>query len=297
MRFVTFDDGAGARAGVLAPAGDRVLDLAHPSVAGGLCGAEPQVLALIDAGLERVVAALRPETAPEAAWRPRAAVRLLAPLPRPRRIAAVAYNYRDAIAERGLDLPPEPVLFEKHPETVVGPDALVVLPPGIGGVTYEAELAAVIGRPARDVPVADALDFVAGYFAFNDVSASEIIRAERSFDRGKNFPTFGPSGPWLASADEIPDPQALSVRMSVSGVVRQASTTAQMLFGVAELIAFLSARGDGLKVGDVIATGTPAGVAPAQVPPTWIRPGDSLTVEVEGLGVLMNPVVEGSPAS
>lgn len=295
MRFVTFDDGAGARAGLLAPEGDRLLDLAHPAVAGGLGGVAPQLLALVEAGLDRVVGALRPEDAPEDAWRPLADASLLAPLPRPHRIAAVAYNYRDAIAERGLALPDAPVLFEKRPETVVGPGATVFLPPGIGGVTYEAELAAVIGRPARHVKAEQALDHVAGYFAFNDVSASAIIRADGNFERGKNFPTFGPSGPWLASADEISDPHALSVRMTVSGVVRQMSSTAQMLFGVAELIAFLSDRGDGLRAGDVIATGTPAGVAPAQVPPTWIRPGDSLEVEVEGLGVLVNPVVEGSP--
>lgn len=295
MRFVTFRDPGGARAGLLSGTGagadDRVVDLGHAALRDRIGGSEPQIQALVESGIESVVEALSREEIPGEAWRPLPEVELLAPLPRPRRIFAAAHNYRDALAERGMALPEAPVVFAKNPLTVVGPGTPVLLPPGIGGVTYEAELAAVIGSRARNVKPERALAHVAGYFVFNDVSASEVIRADGNFDRGKNFPTFGPSGPYFATADEIADPQRLAIRLTVNDCVRQDSSTALMLFGVAELISRLSAD-PGLEPGDVIATGTPAGVASVQTPPTWIRPGDIMATTVEGLGTLVNPVRE-----
>jgi 2-keto-4-pentenoate hydratase/2-oxohepta-3-ene-1,7-dioic acid hydratase in catechol pathway len=175
---------------------------------------------------------------------------------------------------------------------VIGPEQPIVLPQGIGGVTYEAELAVIIGRKASRIDKEHALDHVAAYGVFNDVSASELIRSDGHFNRGKNIPTFGPFGPFIASSDEMPDPHALRVGLNVDGKILQNGSTRDMLFDIAALISYLSQRGT-LEPGDVIATGTPAGVAPVQRPPTWLQPGTTVSTWVEGLGNLVNPVIEG----
>ena len=294
-RFVTSQPAGPTRAGVHPGAGagahDRICDLAHPAMRAAMAGVEPRLEAMIDAGLARVAGSIAEAGLAEAAMLPRAAVVLLAPM-RPRRIFGIAHNYHCALAERGVPAPADPVLFMKDGATVIGPGEAIVLPPGVGGCTYEVELAAVIGSMATDVPVADALSHVVAYGIFNDISASEIIRRDGSFERGKNLPTFGPFGPFLATVDEVADPQRLDLELLVDDAVRQRSSTAQMLFGVAELVSRIS-RSTTLRPGDVIATGTPAGVAPVQKPPTWLRPGDRLRATVMGLGCLENPVVEG----
>jgi 2-keto-4-pentenoate hydratase/2-oxohepta-3-ene-1,7-dioic acid hydratase in catechol pathway len=254
----------------------------------------PQLDALLEAGLDRTMRAISERELPEAAKCPLGSVRLLAPLSRRGRIYGLAHNFRDAVAERGMEPPAEPVLFMKEASSIVGPGEPIVLPADIGGVTYEAELAAVIGTRAANVSRDDALRYVAGYVAFNDVSASELIKREGRFDRGKNLPSFGPTGPFLATADEISDPQNVPIRLDVDGTVLQDGSTATMLFDLAWLIAFLSAR-QPLDPGDVIATGTPAGVAAMRKPQTWLQPGQTVTVRVGGLGTLSNPVVEGPP--
>lgn len=298
MRFVTFDHEGTQRAGVLvgnaSNSADGIYDLAQASMAAALGGVAPQVSALIEAGLDRVVTAIARRGLAESARLALGEVSLLAPIPRPRRIIGIAHNYRDALRERGMDAPAAPVVFIKKPETVIGPGAAVVLPAGIGGVTYEAELAVVIGKGGADIPSDEALSHVAAAGVFNDVSASELIKKDGRFDRGKNLPTFGPFGPFLATVDELRDLQKLPVRFELDGVVLQDSSTEQMLFGVAELIAYLS-RESALEAGDVIATGTPAGVAPVRRPPTWIRPGAQMCASVAGLGKLCNPVIEGAP--
>lgn len=293
MRFVTFrekgQEGGPARAGVLT--GEAVCDLAHPAMLGALGGVAADVGALVVAGLAGMATAIaRHGLAPDAC-RPLGGLRLLAPYV-PGRIFGFAHNYTDAIAERGAAPPAEPTLFMKDPRSVIGPGDPIVLPAGIGGVTYEAEVAAVIGTRAEGVSPADALSYVAAYAVFNDISASEMIRREGSFDRGKNLPGFGPFGPFLVTADEVPDPQALRLGLTSNGTVRQDGTTATMLFGVAALVSILSHQGF-LLPGDLIATGTPAGAAPAQKPPTWIQPGDTLCAWAEGLGSLTNPVIRG----
>lgn len=291
MRFVTFRDAEGARAGVL-PEGrdDVVLDLAHPAVAAALGGRQAAVGTLIAHGLDDVVARLAAAGTPDGALLPLSEVTLEAPFTL-RRVFGIAHNYRCALAERGMPHPEKPVLFMKDPGTTVGPGAEVVLPKGVGGCTYEAELAVVIGRRADKVSHAEARRYVAGYSIYNDVSASEIIRADGAFERGKNVATFGPLGPWLASADEIPDPHALAITLEVGGAVRQNGTTADLLFDVDALISILS-QDRPLEPGDLIATGTPAGVAPVQTPQTWLVPGTIMRATVEKLGVLENPVVE-----
>ncbi|WP_296524280.1 fumarylacetoacetate hydrolase family protein [Rhodoplanes sp.] len=291
---MTFEHGGAARAGVLEagrPGDDEtVVDLGHAALR-DIVGPDPSMLALITAGLDRIEARLAGAAVPAAARLPRADVRLLAPLPRPGRIVGVAHNYRDAIAERKIPAPETPVVFIKESATVIGPDDAVVLPAGIGGVTYEGELAAVIGRRAVAVATDAALSHVAGYCTCNDISASAVIRADGHFRRGKNFPTFFPLGPVLVSASDIPDPQRLRITLTMDDATLQNGSTADMLFSVAELIAILSAE-QPLEPGDIIATGTPAGVAPMRTPPTWLRPGAVLTTEVEGLGRLVNPITE-----
>lgn len=302
MRFVTFEEGGTVRAGVLygAPGeGETLVDLADPVFADCLGDTPPDLLAMIAAGLGPIASRI----AQRLAERPGAGtlgpvagegLRLLAPIPAPPRIIGAAHNYACALKERGLPPPEAPVLFDKHPSTVVGPDAPVILPVGVGGITYEAELAVVIGRRAEAAAVEDVLYHVAGYTLFNDVSASEIIRADGGFERGKNFPTFGPMGPWLATADAFDPSQGQRVTLSVDGTFRQDGTVSDLLFGVAELIAYLS-RDAALEPGTVIATGTPAGVAPVQTPPTWLQPDCVMITAIEGLGQLRNPVQSEVP--
>ena len=296
MRFVSFTLAGEARAGVLigdgSGANDVVVDLAHPAMKDALRGTAPQMQALIEAELSKTVDLITAHGLAEAAKLPLESVKLLAPLPTPGRIFGIAHNYRDALAERGMAAPEKPVLFMKVPHTIAAPGQAIVLPAGIGGVTYEAELAAVIGVRAQNVSVDRALDHVAGYGCFNDISASEIIKADGHFDRGKNFATFGPFGPFLASRDEVVDPQSLLVSLTVDGKTLQSGSTKDMMFGVADLVSYLSHQ-TVLEPGDIIATGTPAGVAALHKPPAWLKPGSTVQMQVEGLGRLSNPIVEG----
>lgn len=213
------------------------------------------------------------------------------PIPRPGKIVAVGLNYRDHAAESGGDLPASPMIFAKFPSSMIASGEPILLPPGCDRVDYEAELAVVIGRQAREVPVQEALDHVLGYTALNDVSDRAAQFAEGQFVRAKSYDTFTPIGPRLTPAAEIPDPQRLAVRCWLNGELVQDGTTADMVFGVAELISFLS-HTITLEVGDVIATGTPAGVGVFRDPPLFLRHGDTVTVEIEGIGRLVNPVAE-----
>ncbi|HZA83453.1 MAG TPA: fumarylacetoacetate hydrolase family protein [Actinomycetes bacterium] len=221
--------------------------------------------------------------------RPLAEVPLLAPVPRPGKIICVGLNYRDHARETGQDIPKEPVLFPKYANSVVGHGADVVVPPEADMIDYEAELAVVVGRRASRVAEADALDHVAGYACANDVSARSLQFRSPHWLLGKAIDTFLPLGPQLVTADEVPDPQALGIRCLVNGEVRQSSDTGQMVFGVAELISFIS-RTITLEPGDLLVTGTPSGVGMAADPPRFLRPGDRMRVEIDGLGTLDNTI-------
>ncbi|MHB0980922.1 MAG: fumarylacetoacetate hydrolase family protein [Thermoleophilia bacterium] len=216
-------------------------------------------------------------------------VRLLAPIPEPGKIVCIGLNYRDHAAEAGLPLPEEPVLFAKFANSVVGPGAAIVVPRAVRRVDYEAELGVVIGRRARRVLMERALDCVAGYLCANDVSARDLQPKSGQWTRGKAVDTFLPTGPWMVTADEIPDPQALAIRCVVSGEVLQESNTSEMVFGVAELVSFISATMT-LEPGDLVVTGTPAGVGFVRRPPRRLEPGDTVSVEIEGIGRLTNTV-------
>jgi 2,4-didehydro-3-deoxy-L-rhamnonate hydrolase len=221
--------------------------------------------------------------------RPLAEVKLLAPVPRPGKIICVGLNYRDHAKETGKAVPTEPVLFSKYANAVVGPGADVVVPPEAEKVDYEAELAVVIGRRASRVAAADALGHVAGYACANDVSSRSLQFLSDQWLLGKAIDTFLPLGPYLVTADEVPDPQALGIRCLVNDELLQDSNTGQMIFGVAELISYAS-RTITLEPGDLLVTGTPSGVGDAADPPRYLRAGDRMRVEIDGLGELENTV-------
>jgi 2-keto-4-pentenoate hydratase/2-oxohepta-3-ene-1,7-dioic acid hydratase in catechol pathway len=214
------------------------------------------------------------------------------PIERPQKIVCVGLNYRDHAEEQGVDLPERPLLFAKWPNTLIGPGEPIVIPTITERVDYEAELGVVIGSRARQVAVENALEVVAGYVCANDVTARDLQFGDGQWTRGKSLDAFCPVGPALVPASEVPDPQALGIRAILNGEVMQDSTTANMVFGVAEIVAFVS-QAITLEPGDLILTGTPAGVGVFRDPPVLLQPGDEITIEIDGLGALGNPVTGG----
>ena len=223
------------------------------------------------------------------------AVKLLAPLSNPSKVIGIGLNYGEHRSEQniGADKSLYPILFPKFPSSIIGPgDAITWDPIMTQKVDYEAELGVVIGKRARRVSAADALDYVFGYCNLDDISARDLQHDEKGgkqYTRGKSLDTFCPMGPYVASKDEIPDPQNLRVQCWVNGEVRQDSNTSFMLSGVAQLIEFIS-QGITLMPGDVISSGTPSGVGHFRNPPVYLKPGDVVEVEVAGLGRLSNPI-------
>ena len=208
------------------------------------------------------------------------------------KFVAIGLNYADHAAEAGMPLPAEPIVFLKATTCIQGPDDPIVLPAGSTKADWEVELGVVIGRTARAVDEREALRHVAGYCVVHDVS-ERAWQLERggTWDKGKGFDTFGPIGPWLVTAAEVPDPQALSMWLDVNGQPRQRGRTATMVFGVAQLVAYVS-RCMTLLPGDVIATGTPPGVGMGMKPPQFLRAGDVVELGIEGLG-RQRQVVQG----
>jgi 2-keto-4-pentenoate hydratase/2-oxohepta-3-ene-1,7-dioic acid hydratase in catechol pathway len=205
------------------------------------------------------------------------------------KIICVGLNYVDHAREVQLELPERPLLFAKWPNACIDSGEAIVIPPGVTSVDYEAELAAVIGSRVKGVSVENALEAVAAYTCLNDVSARELQFTDGQWTRAKSFDTFCPLGPTLVSRDEIADPQSLRIRCRLNGDVVQDASTAGMVFGVAELVSFVS-EAITLEPGDVIATGTPPGVAFGRPDPRYLEDGDVVEVEIEGIGVLTNPV-------
>ncbi len=217
-------------------------------------------------------------------------LRLTAPVRRPEKIMCIGLNYRDHAEESGMPPPEEPVLFTKFANSLAGHGEPVTLPAATRQVDYEVELGVVIGRPGREVAVADALDHVAGYTCMNDLSARDLQFRGGQWTRGKAIDGFHPTGPWVVTPDEVHDPQALGLRCSVNGRLLQDSSTAQMIFSVAELVSFISLTMT-LRPGDLISTGTPAGVGFTREPPVFLEDGDEVLVEIDGLGALRTPIV------
>lgn len=295
MRFVTFEYQGHRRAGVLLDMHDEqhmgyLIDGTHPARPEALQSLQPNMMDWIEAGLVKLSRSLRSVTPEPSCLLPLNAVRLVAPLPRPGKIVGAAFNYKDGLAASGRAASSEPVIFIKSHATVIGPDEPIVLAPG-NQVTYEAELAVIIGTPALRVPPEKALAHVCGYAIFNDVSYTNFVREDGGFVRGKNQPTTGPLGPWIVSADDIKDPHKLQVELEVDEALLQSSSTANMLFRIEALIAYASSHMP-LDAGDIIATGTPAGVAANHTPAAWLKHGQRATLRVESLGELSNHIVE-----
>jgi 2-keto-4-pentenoate hydratase/2-oxohepta-3-ene-1,7-dioic acid hydratase in catechol pathway len=221
-----------------------------------------------------------------------AGTKLLAPVPDPRKIVCIGLNYRDHAAESGVPVPTEPILFSKYSTTLIGHGDQIVLPSASNEVDYEAELVVVIGRKGRHISRERALEYVGGYAVGHDVSARDwqLNKPGKQWMAGKTFDTFAPVGPELVTPDEVPDPQNLGIRLRLNGQTMQDSSTSQLVFGVAELIAYLSQIFT-LEPGDMIFTGTPPGVGMARKPPVWLKPRDQVEVEIDRLGTLQNTVI------
>ena len=287
MKLCTFTRAGEQRLGAVR--GERIVDLraADPALPGSML----ELLQGGDDALERARRAL--ESARGEHERARAEIALLPPVPNPAKIACIGLNYRDHAAEVKMALPEHVTVFAKWPNTLIGDGAPIVIPSLSHRVDYEAELAFVVGKRAHAVAEEDAGAYIAGYMCFNDVSVRDYQSRTSQWTIGKVFDTHGPCGPVLVTRDEIPDPGNLWLRTSIDGEVLQDSSTAQMVFGVPRLIAELSAVMT-LEPGDLIATGTPAGVGLARTPRRWIKPGERVRVEIERIGALENLAVSAS---
>jgi 2-keto-4-pentenoate hydratase/2-oxohepta-3-ene-1,7-dioic acid hydratase in catechol pathway len=268
MRLVTFQTGDGQpEAGVVS--GNRVwalgMDMTAACAASGFSTGTGRTYALQD-------------------------VKLLAPIPRPPKFICVGLNYRDHAAEAQMDIPKVPTIFNKFSNVVIGPGEPIVLPSVSTKPDYEAEFAFVIGPGGRNIPASRAMEHVFGYTIVNDVSARDFQMATSQWLMGKTFDTFAPMGPWIVTRDEITDPHALNVSLEIGGETLQKSNTRELIFKIPELIEYIS-RVVTLEPGDVVATGTPAGVGFARKPPRWLKAGDEVAVTIERIGELRNPVV------
>jgi 2,4-didehydro-3-deoxy-L-rhamnonate hydrolase len=269
LKLVTYSvDGNGPRVGSLE--GEEIRPLAHEDM------------------IEFIEYGGSPEPAEDTV--PLGEARIHAPIARPQKVIGIGLNYEDHAAETGADMPEKPIVFAKYPNTVIGPSEAIRIPPITEQADYEAELAVIIGRAARNVAESEALDYVFGYANANDVSSRDLQFSEGGqWTRSKSIDTFCPLGPFIATRDEIEHPQDLSIRCVLNGEVMQDGTTSKMIFSVAELVSFLS-QAMTLVPGDVIVTGTPPGVGSARDPQVWLKDGDEVTIEIEGLGTLTNPV-------
>jgi len=241
----------------------------------------PDALAVVAAGLK---------AAPAGRTLPADQVRLHAPLANPPRVFAIGLNYHDHAVESGMAIPTTPVVFFKLPTAIIGPGEAIVLPKNSSEPDYEAEFAFVIGKGGYRIPASAWREHVYGYTMVNDVSARDVQFATSQWSMSKSFPTFCPLGPAIVTTDEIVDPHKLEIGLSIDGEVLQKSNTCELIFKIPELIEYLSSITP-LLPGDIVSTGTPYGVGLGRTPKRWLKPGETVTVTVEGLGALTNPVV------
>jgi 2-keto-4-pentenoate hydratase/2-oxohepta-3-ene-1,7-dioic acid hydratase in catechol pathway len=272
----------GPRTGLIV--GDEIVDLTDPLV--GLPASMVALLALDGEARDQL------SRAPSTGARrfPWDQARVMAPVPHPPSFLAIARNYDDHIRELGHERPEYQTWFSKQPTCVIGPGAAIEVPLASSTVDYEGELGMVIGRRCRHVPADRALDVVAGFTVVNDVSVRDWQWRSPTMMMGKGFDTHGPTGPWIVTTDELGGPEGLAIRTWVNDELRQDGTTSDMIFSCAQMIEHLSTAFT-LEPGMLITTGTPAGVAAGEDPPRWLAAGDTVTVEVEGVGRLTNPVV------
>jgi 2-keto-4-pentenoate hydratase/2-oxohepta-3-ene-1,7-dioic acid hydratase in catechol pathway len=283
MRLITFTYNGNTRLGALRGENEIVdLQQADSRLPRGM-------IAFLEAG-ERALKLAGDAIAQAKQTIPLTLVKLNAPIPRPGKILCIGLNYSDHAAESGQPVPQFPVVFAKYTNTVISHGESIVLPHVSTQVDYEAELGFVIGKRGRYIAEADALRYVAGYLPINDVSARDYQNRTSQWTMGKTFDTFAPMGPALVTSDEVSDPHQLNIRLTIGDDVLQNSNTNKLIFNVPQLVASLSEVMT-LEPGDVVSTGTPPGVGFAQKPPRFLKPGDVVSVIIEGLGTLTNPVV------
>ncbi len=284
MRFLTFEEDDVSRLGVRRGE-NEVVDLTQ---AGGVPG---DLLGLIAAGPEALGAA---ESAAAKADRvlPFSGLRICAPVERPEKVICIGLNYADHAAETNHPVPPEPVVFGKFASAITGPFDPVEAPRTSRELDYEAELVAVIGKGGKHITEADAMDHIFGYCVGNDISARDyqVGKPAGQWLLGKTFDTFAPYGPHIVTVDEVPDPHDLRIRCILNGETVQDSSTSQLIFNLRQLIAYIS-HVFTLTPGDLLWTGTPPGVGMGRKPPLWLKPGDTVSVEVDGVGRIENPIV------
>jgi 2-keto-4-pentenoate hydratase/2-oxohepta-3-ene-1,7-dioic acid hydratase in catechol pathway len=281
MKLATFTHEGSTRIGLVDEGG--VLDLSRAAPA-----LPREMSAFLAAGPRSLAAAQ--EAVGSRARIPLSAVKLEAPIARPPKFLAVGLNYADHAAESRMELPKHPTIFNKQSTCVTGPRDPIHVPRASQAVDYEGELGFVIGRRCRHVSRQDAPKAIAGYLVVNDVSVRDWQLRIPTWTMGKSFDTHGPIGPWIATPDEIPDPHGLRLRTWVNGELRQDSNTKQLVFDCFALVEHLSTAFT-LEPGDVVATGTPAGVGVSMKPPRWLAPGDLVRIEIEGIGWIENPVI------
>ncbi|MEM2920876.1 MAG: fumarylacetoacetate hydrolase family protein [Candidatus Bathyarchaeia archaeon] len=219
-------------------------------------------------------------------------VEVLAPIPRPRKnIICLGVNYPEHAAERNREPPKYPVFFTKPPTAVIGPNKPIVVPRCSQMVDYEVELAFIFGKNGKDIEIADAWDYIAGYTVINDVTARDLQRIHQQWFKGKSLDTFAPMGPFLVTSDDVKNPHNLQIRLLLNGEIMQDDNTSNLFFKIPEIVAYLSA-GMTVEAGDIVATGTPGGVGDSRTPRRYLKAGDVVQAEVEDIGVLENPVVK-----
>jgi 2-keto-4-pentenoate hydratase/2-oxohepta-3-ene-1,7-dioic acid hydratase in catechol pathway len=287
MRLATLQTAGGTRAAALRD--KHYVDLAATDP-----GLPSSLRQLLEAGPAALARAQQAVSNPRAVRLEPAGVRLLPPIPDPPKIVCLGLNYRDHALESGAPIPKEPILFSKYATALIGAGDAIVLPSVSQEVDFEAELVIVVGKRGRNLTANQAAEYVAGYTVGHDVSARDwqLKKDGKQWMVGKTFDTFAPLGPVLVTTDEVPDPHALPIRLRLNGQTMQDSNTRQMIFSVGQTLAYLS-QVFTLQPGDLIFTGTPPGVGFARRPPVYLKAGDVVEVEIDGLGLLRNPVVQG----
>ncbi len=280
MKLATFSQAGTTRIGLVE--GDELVDLA---------AAAPELPRDMLSFLEAGPAVLQAASAATGPRIPLSEVQLEAPIARPPKFLAVGLNYADHVAESGQETPTHPMIFNKQSTCVTGPTDPVHVPKVSHVLDYEGELGFVIGKHARHVSADDAADYIAGYLVVNDATTRDWQFHTPTWTIGKSFDTHGPIGPWIVTADELPDPHRLDLRTYVNGELRQESNTKQLIFNCFQLVEYLS-KAFTLEPGDIIATGTPSGIGLALKPPQLLKAGDVVRVEIDGLGQIENPVID-----
>ena len=285
MKLITFrrSTSAAPEPGVLQK------DAVYPLAPLGYADAE----SFIAAG-EKALASTQAMTSQSASV-PLSSVQLLSPLLHPQRIFCVGLNYQDHATESKMAVQAVPTIFMKLPSAITGPDSDIVLPNNSTQPDYEAELAVVIGRSARNVTRDNWRQYVFGYTILNDVSARDVQLATSQWTLGKSFPTFCPIGPCVVTADELKDPHSLDVRLTIDGEIMQQANTRDLIFDIPAVLGYISAIVP-LEPGDIVSTGTPQGVGLGRTPPRWMRPGEEVVIEISGIGRLVNKTVATRPA-